>query len=83
MTFARFSPAGRVVAFIGTDGRGFSVDYPTLILHAISRGEEGPLLYCQLDESIGTEQADDEDVDGLREIKIKPASSESCELFGG
>ncbi|KAH7106446.1 regulator of volume decrease after cellular swelling-domain-containing protein [Auriculariales sp. MPI-PUGE-AT-0066] len=71
----------KVVAFVGPDGRGFSVDYPTLILHAISRAEDGPLLYCQLDESIGTEQADDEDVDGLREIRIKPSSPDTLETL--
>ncbi|EJD49665.1 hypothetical protein AURDEDRAFT_84813, partial [Auricularia subglabra TFB-10046 SS5] len=71
----------RVVAFVPADGSaGFSVDYPTLILHAISRSEDGPLLYCQLDESIGVEGAEeDDDVDTTREIKIVPASPEALE----
>ncbi|KZW02767.1 hypothetical protein EXIGLDRAFT_664760 [Exidia glandulosa HHB12029] len=75
----------RVLAFVPAQegARGFSTDYPTLILHAISRGEEGPMLYCQLDESIGLRENEDDDpeaeFDTLRELKIVPSSPDALE----
>jgi hypothetical protein len=40
-------------SFIPTDTSksGFSLDYPSITLHAISRDNFGPSVYCQLDES--------------------------------
>ncbi len=32
-------------------GKGFQIEYPSITLHAVSRGDTSPSLYCQLDES--------------------------------
>ena len=56
-------------------GRGFQIEYPSIILHAVSRAHPGPSIYCQLDENAGSaEQPDDdgEDVTELRELSILP-----------
>lgn len=41
------------LCFIPASGShpGFSLDYPSITLHAISRDSLGPSVYCQLDES--------------------------------
>jgi len=32
-------------------GRGFQIEYPSITLHAISRQDGRPSIYCQLDEA--------------------------------
>ncbi|KAJ2753427.1 hypothetical protein GGI19_003138 [Coemansia pectinata] len=41
----------RLVFFSTEASRGFSIDYPTVVIHAVSRGTDGvgAHLYCQLD----------------------------------
>jgi len=67
-----------VLAFISTTGRGFQVKYPSITLHAISRTESGPSIYCQLDETPTRDQAEnDEDDSPMRELKIVPGRVEA------
>ncbi|KAG5646795.1 hypothetical protein DXG03_002172 [Asterophora parasitica] len=63
-----------LLVFMSTTGRGFQIEYPSITLHAISRGENGPSIYCQLDESdpsVPAAENDDEDTE-LRELTILP-----------
>ena len=59
-------------------GRGFKVEYPSITLHAISRAENGPSIYCQLDESTPEAQADDDEIADMRELVIIPRTAEAC-----
>ncbi|KAH9481731.1 Methylosome subunit pICln [Psilocybe cubensis] len=72
-----------VLAFMGANGTGFSIEYPVITLHAVSRGESGPSIYCQLDESFGTDNAeapaDDDAVTDMRELTIVPQNAQSLE----
>lgn len=45
--------APSALCFVPSDASrpGFSLDYPSITLHAISRDASGPSVYCQLDES--------------------------------
>jgi nucleotide-sensitive chloride channel 1A len=60
---------------MSTTGHGFQIEYPAITLHAISRAESGPSIYCQLDEHAGDPNAvigDDADVSDMRELSIVP-----------
>lgn len=67
------------LVFMSTTGRGFQVDYPTITLHAISRAEAGPSVYCQLDEPAAATEApaEDEDASSMRELVILPKDPSS------
>lgn len=71
-----------VLAFMSTTGVGFQIEYPAITLHAVSRGESGPSIYCQLDESYGQvnggPSANDDEYSEMRELTIIPKNSESC-----
>ncbi|KAH7341677.1 regulator of volume decrease after cellular swelling-domain-containing protein [Rhizoctonia solani] len=71
------------LAFVWPSGTGFTVEYPRITLHAVSRGESGPSIYCQLDESPngpGAPGADEEQEDSeMREMKIIPSNPEGVE----
>jgi nucleotide-sensitive chloride channel 1A len=62
---------------------GFQIEYPAITLHAISRGESGPSIYCQLDDTSGGLGGDsnETDEDGgdaqMRELSIVPEHAES------
>ena len=68
---------------MSTTGVGFQIEYPAITLHAVSRGEAGPSIYCQLDESFGqlnggpTSANEDENTE-MRELTIVPKNSDSC-----
>lgn len=68
-----------VLVFMSATGRGLKVEYPSITLHAISRSESGPSIYCQLDESLAAENAaqNDDDVTEMREMIIVPKAAES------
>ncbi|KAJ7646774.1 regulator of volume decrease after cellular swelling-domain-containing protein [Roridomyces roridus] len=66
-----------VLVFMSTTGRGWQIEYPSITLHAMSRGEAGPSIYCQLDESVGSSN-DDGDAE-MRELSIIPMDATSLE----
>ncbi|KAG5636085.1 hypothetical protein H0H81_009164 [Sphagnurus paluster] len=70
-----------VLVFMSTTGRGFQIEYPAITLHAISRGEYGPSIYCQLDESDPSAPAaeDSEEDTELRELTIIPQNGAALE----
>lgn len=73
-----------VLVYMSSSGRGFQIEYPAITLHAVSRGESGSSIYCQLDESIGTngkitEQDGDEHDSEMRELSIIPKRVDSRE----
>nr|GAT60973.1 predicted protein [Mycena chlorophos] len=70
-----------VLVFMAATGRGFQIEYPAITLHAVSRSEAGPSIYCQLDENAGEEQAaaSSEEVDDMRELTIVPQSADALE----
>ncbi|KAF9069870.1 regulator of volume decrease after cellular swelling-domain-containing protein [Rhodocollybia butyracea] len=37
--------------FMSNAGKGFQIEYPSITLHAVSRGDTPPSIYCQLDET--------------------------------
>lgn len=65
--------------FFSTRGHGFQVEYPSITLHAISRGDSVPSIYCQLAE-LGEGQNggdEDEEFSEIQELKIIPSTSDS------
>jgi hypothetical protein len=92
MTF--FLRPCRNVSFMPLSGKGFSLDYPSIALHAISRtlpssfgqsaSSSSPslgCLYCQLEGAEEEEYEEDtEEQSSLSELWILPAEQESCEL---
>ncbi|KAF8199669.1 regulator of volume decrease after cellular swelling-domain-containing protein [Pholiota molesta] len=70
-----------VLAFISTTGVGFEIQYPAITLHAISRGAPQPSIYCQLDESYGTENGavDNDTITDMRELTIVPQNPASLD----
>ena len=67
---------------MSTTGVGFQIEYPAITLHAVSRGESGPSIYCQLDESFGQvnggPSANEDEDSEMRELTIVPKNSDSC-----
>ena len=82
MFFNKTLLCGSVLAFMSTAGVGFQIEYPAITLHAVSRGELGPSIYCQLDESFGQvnggPSANEDEYSEMRELTIIPENSESC-----
>ncbi|KAJ7721713.1 regulator of volume decrease after cellular swelling-domain-containing protein [Mycena maculata] len=70
-----------VLVFMSSTGRGFQIEYPTITLHAVSRAEAGPSIYCQLDEHAGEVEgaASNDEMDDMRELSIVPQSAASLE----
>lgn len=81
MSVDRLSPislVSSVLVFFSATGRGFQIEYPSITLHAVSRTESGPSIYCQLDETPTGGRADDDDGDSpMRELKIVPERAEA------
>ncbi|OJT09540.1 Methylosome subunit pICln [Trametes pubescens] len=72
------------LVFMSATGRGFQLEYPSITLHAISRGEQGPSIYCQLDDTINAPentkpQNDEEDVADMSELTILPKDPSALE----
>lgn len=66
------------LVFIQSEGGiGFQIEYPAIILHAISRSEEAPAVYCQLDDAYGATGRAEDAEDEIRELKIIPNDSDS------
>jgi len=75
-----------VLVFMSTSGKGFQVPYTTITLHAISRADLAPSIYCQLDEAEAQEEEPTQDEEAeleMRELRIIPSTSESCESYAG
>ncbi|KAJ7242760.1 regulator of volume decrease after cellular swelling-domain-containing protein [Mycena haematopus] len=70
-----------VLVFMSTTGRGFQIEYPAITLHAVSRAEAGPSIYCQLDEHAGEAEgaASNDEMSDMRELSIVPQSAASLE----
>ncbi|KAJ3758467.1 regulator of volume decrease after cellular swelling-domain-containing protein [Lentinula raphanica] len=73
-----------VLVFMSKTGKGFQIEYPSITLHAVSRGDTPPSIYCQLDESFaktmneGEENEEPEDMD-MRVLNIIPSRVESLD----
>ena len=74
--------------FWSAAGKGLQITYPTISLHAISRAELGPSIYCQLDETLDGEDEptpDEEDAMEMRELRLNVQSEASrtscCPIF--
>ncbi|KAF7327489.1 hypothetical protein MKEN_00327500 [Mycena kentingensis (nom. inval.)] len=70
-----------VLVFMSTTNRGFQVEYPAITLHAVSRAETGPSIYCQLDQNAGAPEgiASSDQVDDMLELSIIPQSADALE----
>ena len=78
--FLELTAASSVLVFMSTSGKGLQVTYPTISLHAISRADFGPSIYCQLDGTIDTEEEptqDEEEVMQTRELRINVQNEET------
>jgi chloride channel, nucleotide-sensitive, 1A len=67
---------------MSTSGKGFQVPYTTITLHAISRADLAPSIYCQLDEAQALEEEPTQDEETeleMRELRIIPPTADSCE----
>ncbi|CAO3583979.1 unnamed protein product [Absidia cylindrospora] len=66
-----------------SSGAGISVEYPDVIIHAISRQNNEPAIYCQLDAGLffpNQQLPEDEDQDDIvTELTFTPADSNSLE----
>ncbi|KXN91658.1 Methylosome subunit pICln [Leucoagaricus sp. SymC.cos] len=69
------------LVFFSVSGRGFQVEYPSITLHAVSRRESGPSIYCQLDEPSEEQNATEEEYTEMRELNIIPSSPDSLETI--
>ena len=73
--------ASSVLAFQSSTGRAFQIEYPSITLHAISRGDSGPFVYCQLDEPPPTDapppDGEGDDALVMRELSLTPQDSTS------
>ncbi|GBE86896.1 hypothetical protein SCP_1001400 [Sparassis crispa] len=77
-----------VLVFMSETGRGFQVEYPSITLHAISRAESGPSIYCQLDEQTDAEEESEGpaevDIAEMQELIIVPQNASALEdIFDG
>ncbi|KAI0090183.1 regulator of volume decrease after cellular swelling-domain-containing protein [Irpex rosettiformis] len=72
-----------VLVYKAASGRGIQIEYPSITLHAISRAESGPSIYCQLDESAATPDAngDEGETTEMRELTIIPKEVAALELI--
>lgn len=66
---------------MSTSGRGFQIPYPAITLHAVSRADSGPSIYCQLDDSVGAPDDPTDDTIDMRELTIVPQNQSSRKLF--
>ncbi|KAJ2738953.1 hypothetical protein GGI20_006187, partial [Coemansia sp. BCRC 34301] len=71
----------RLVFFSSEAASGFAIDYPTIVIHAVSRSTDtdsvGSHLYCQLDGPFpGCTVLDDDDDDQFVELKFFPESEQ-------
>ncbi|QRV89853.1 hypothetical protein RhiJN_17871 [Ceratobasidium sp. AG-Ba] len=73
-----------VLAFAWPSGTGFTIEYPRITLHAVSRSDTVTSVYCQLDESDlatnGAAENEDEDSE-MREMKIIPSDPASVDAI--
>lgn len=71
--------------FMSATGRGFQIEYPAITLHAVSRANSGPSIYCQLDEQPESgETSLNTELDGandMRELSIIPPDPTSRQLY--
>ncbi|KAJ3863008.1 regulator of volume decrease after cellular swelling-domain-containing protein [Lentinula novae-zelandiae] len=70
-----------VLIFMSNTGKGFQIEYPSITLHAVSRGDTPPSIYCQLDESSAKAMEmleTQEDMD-MRVLNIVPSRVESLD----
>ncbi|KAF9000642.1 regulator of volume decrease after cellular swelling-domain-containing protein [Cyathus striatus] len=74
-----------VLVYMSSTGKGFQVEYPSITLHAISRGDS-PSIYCQLDEPkadgdvmLDSEDAEEEELTDMRELSLIPSTPNSLE----
>ncbi|KIK10240.1 hypothetical protein K443DRAFT_670864 [Laccaria amethystina LaAM-08-1] len=69
-----------VLVFMSFAGQGFQIEYPAITLHAVSRSDSRPSIYCQLDEAYGQDvTASNEDEDDMRELNIVPQNADSLD----
>ncbi|GJJ08549.1 hypothetical protein Clacol_002767 [Clathrus columnatus] len=68
--------------FFSATGRGIQVEYPTITLHAVARGDSVPKVYCQLSEKeVQSDNEGDEQDDGMRELNLIPTEPSSVEAI--
>ena len=69
------------LVYMSPSGRGLQIPYPAITLHAISRADSGPSIYCQLDDSVGSTEdistENEDDAIDMRELNIVPQNASS------
>lgn len=70
------------LAFIASSsGKGFSVLYPNITIHAVSRSGTRPMVYCQIEQARDDDAGDDENAE-LLELKMFPQDSSKSKSTG-
>jgi nucleotide-sensitive chloride channel 1A len=64
-----------------SSGKGFSVLYPSITIHAVSRSGTRPMVYCQIEQGQDDGAGDDENAE-LLELKIFPQDSSRSQSIG-
>ncbi|KAG2218351.1 hypothetical protein INT45_012970 [Circinella minor] len=64
-------------------GSGIAVEYPDIIIHAISRQEGRPSIYCQLEQGrfFPNQQLPEDEEDSVTELKFMPQDPGSLEAI--
>lgn len=73
-----------MIYMASSGSKGFTIAYPNITLHAISRSESGPSVYCQIDPSPGDNgevNQSDEDVVEMIELTLVPTETSSVETI--
>ncbi|KAG9315135.1 regulator of volume decrease after cellular swelling-domain-containing protein [Chiua virens] len=66
------------LVFMSSTGRGFQIAYPAITLHATSRAQGRPSLYCQLD-TTDTEDTSEKDIPDMHELTLVPSNPDALE----
>ncbi|VDC04809.1 unnamed protein product [Peniophora sp. CBMAI 1063] len=73
------------LVFQSATGRAFQVPYPSITLHAVSRADTGPFIYCQLDEPTADNAPEaaegEEEYAAMRELSIAVPSNSIEAIF--
>ena len=76
----------QVYFYSATAGSGIAVEYPDIIIHAISRQDGRPSIYCQLEQdrffpNQQLPEDEEERQDIVTELKFMPQDPGTCKLY--
>lgn len=69
--------------FLSATGKGIRIEYQTITLHAVARGDASPKVYCQLSENtedLNDNEEESENNDAMRELNLVPSDPSSGKI---